>query len=475
VKIHYLQEPELEFGFGSRHIDIRFGLANYGPHDIGSKDAPKSIPVGIVGIPQDVDRVRLFLDACRREIPAPKTRQPNLRPAFPGFRPDLAFHSTLDLDDSLVQTIPPKFFEGLGRIGKSNDIVREAVSRFRAEFDFLHRNRGPKVLICAVPDEVAKLLDPNQRPSVASAEPLLNFHGLLKAECLTMPPLQLMLPSTSDLAKALRRKQAQTTRPLQDEATRAWNLHTALYYKALGRPWRLGQDPKEFQTCFVGVSFYQTLDRSVVQTSSAQVFDERGYGMIVQGGPAEIVKDDRTPHLTEGDAAILLEKALLEYRQAHGHMPARVVLHKTSYFTGAEKAGFQAQCEKERIDRIDMISIASDPSQRVYRYGAYPPLRGTLLQLDDVDHLLFTRGSVPFYATYPGLYVPKPLLFRCESVQESSVKIARELLALSKLNWNRTQFDGTDPITTVAAESVGKILKYLPSNPQFSARYSHFM
>ena len=33
--------------------------------------------------------------------------------------------------------------------------------------------------------------------------------------------------------------QQQASRPLQDEATRAWNFHTALYYKAGGTPWRL--------------------------------------------------------------------------------------------------------------------------------------------------------------------------------------------------------------------------------------------
>ena len=46
-----------------------------------------------------------------------------------------------------------------------------------------------------------------------------------------------------------------------------------------------------------------------------------------------------------------------------------------------------------------------------------------MLSLDDQRHLLYTPGSVPFYGTYPGLYVPVPLAFRtidCESSPASS-------------------------------------------------------
>lgn len=34
-----------------------------------------------------------------------------------------------------------------------------------------------------------------------------------------------------------------------------------------------------------------------LMTSMAQIFDERGDGMVVKGAPVELDKDDRTPHL----------------------------------------------------------------------------------------------------------------------------------------------------------------------------------
>lgn len=39
-------------------------------------------------------------------------------------------------------------------------------------------------------------------------------------------------------------------------------------------------------------------------------------------------------------------------------------------------------------------------------------MRGTSVQLDEHSLLLYTRGSVPYFRTYPGLYVPQPLLIR---------------------------------------------------------------
>jgi len=40
------------------------------------------------------------------------------------------------------------------------------------------------------------------------------------------------------------------TYPLQDEATRAWNLYGALHYKAGGVPWRLVESQSDFENLF---------------------------------------------------------------------------------------------------------------------------------------------------------------------------------------------------------------------------------
>ena len=478
MKIDHIAEPEIEFGLGQRHIDIRFGIANYGPLDVESEGAPKVIRLGVVGTPEDVERAVLWFDRCRTPIPGAASRQPNLRPPFPGFNSESAFRSQLVLGHSLQRTIPSRVFEELSKSGDANALVSGSVDVFMSHFADLLEHERVDVLLAAVPERLATQMDPRQRLAIPVGAVRLNFHDLLKASAMRLAsakPVQLMLPSTSDPTMARRAKSGKQVRRLQDEATRAWNLHTALYYKAQGRPWRIPRDNKEVMTCFVGISFYYDLERDNVLTSMAQVFDERGDGVIVRGGSVELSKRDRTPHLSAADAEGLLGEALARYRATHETFPARVVVHKTSAFDGPELEGIRASIGKERVSRLDAISIADDETPKLFRYGAYPPLRGTWLELDEKSHLLYTHGSVDFYATYPGLYVPQPIVFRCDERQATPRQIAREMLALSKLNWNHTQFDASQPITLVAARKVGAILKYLGPSDHVAPRYSFYM
>ena len=97
MKVECLEEPELEFGAG-RHIDIRFGLMHHGPLDLESAVAPRRINVGIVGSTETVEGLAAWLEKCRDGIPAKASNQPNLFPAFPGFRADNALKTTFILD-----------------------------------------------------------------------------------------------------------------------------------------------------------------------------------------------------------------------------------------------------------------------------------------------------------------------------------------------------------------------------------------
>ncbi len=61
--------------------------------------------------------------------------------------------------------------------------------------------------------------------------------------------------------------------------------------------------------CFVGISFYRTLDEARLLTSVAHVFNERGEGVLVKGAQAQLHRDDKTPHLSEDDARKLPRQA----------------------------------------------------------------------------------------------------------------------------------------------------------------------
>ena len=53
--------------------------------------------------------------------------------------------------------------------------------------------------------------------------------------------------------------------------------------------------------------------------------------------------------------------------------------------------------------------------------------------------------------------------------------LASEILSLSKLNWNNTQFDGGEPITVRAARRVGDILKCVPEGGTIQPSFRFYM
>ena len=91
---------------------------------------------------------------------------------------------------------------------------------------------------------------------------------------------------------------------LQSEATRAWNLGSALYYKSGRIPWR----PKGLsaETCFVGISFHHLRRRGggIVYASVAQAFANDLEPFALKG--ASISPDqrrERQPYLSQGQSS----------------------------------------------------------------------------------------------------------------------------------------------------------------------------
>ena len=474
-----LPEPELEFYGGGRHIDIRYGLANFGPLDAGTELAPRSIRVGLVGTPATIEGAREWLERSRESIDAGASRQPNLHPTFPGFSPESPFRASLTFDSTIERPIHQREFIALGKSRKASHVVNGAVELFMDEMAHVAEKGTADVFICALPPALLELMgapeasDPTDDSEIVPDE-TPDFRRLLKAQAMRLKtPIQLVLPGTYTRSGRARTS-FERERQLQDEATRAWNFHTALYYKAGGTPWRLVRDPAALTTCYVGVSFYRSLDRSTISTSIAQVFNERGEGIIVRGAAAAVSKEDRHTHLEEADARQLLVDALGRYRQEHKTLPARVALCKTSLFDAAELSGFRAALDHLGIDSADLVAVGPGDA-KLFRRGAYPPLRGTYIALDERNVLLYTRGSVDFYRTYPGPYVPQPLAIRCQQIDASPRELAEEMLGLTKMNWNNTQFDGYWPITVRAAREVGNILKYVGVDESVEPRYAYYM
>jgi len=470
MKLSIIEEPELEFGGGARHVDIRFGIKDYGPFDLESLRAPKQVRIGLIGSAESVEGASRWLEKCSLGVAQKQTKQPNLFPAFPPVSTSTSFCCEFVTDSSHTRTLTSSALEGLSDVSDHARRVEAAAELFVKNVEFLAENAGPSVIMCALPMELLEALFQESKGPGSK-----DLHHLLKARTMQWRiPIQLILPGTYDESKAKKQKRSGAPRPLQDEATRAWNIFSALYYKAGGTPWRLVRDATQLSACFVGISFFESLDRTKLTTSMAQVFNELGEGVVVRGGAASLSKEDRQPHLSGEDCQRLITDALAKYRDVHRTLPARLVIHKSSPFSVDEEAGAKKAIKEARVEVFDLVHV-SDSEIRLYRDGVYPPLRGSFLETSARSGVLYTKGSVPFFETYPGMYVPRPVSITIASGDQTPLGHAREILALTKMNWNSTQFDGGMPLTLTAAHSVGNVLKHCHEGQRIERRYSFYM
>jgi hypothetical protein len=259
----------------------------------------------------------------------------------------------------------------------------------------------------------------------------------------------------------------------QDPASTAWNLFTALYYKSGNIPWQLQQVP--LNTCFVGISFYKggPHDDADMQTSLAQVFSGAGEGLVLKGQKAVIDKKrDRKAHLDQSGAEKLLRQAIALYEQHHHVKPSRVVLHKTSRYWPEELVGFTKALDG--IPRYDFLALEK-LDLRCMRIGKEPPLRGTVVSIAPRHHLVFTMGYVPYFRSYPGMRIPTPIEIVEHHGDSPADQVCREILALTKVNWNSCSFACSEPITIQFARTVGRILTEVPHGTAPQTKYKYYM
>ncbi len=478
-----LDEPLLEFGGNGREIDIRLGLMRHGPLE---PERATRVRLGIIGTAETAEGFERFLERCKAGIDAKKSRQPNLFLPFPGLGNDNPFRCAFEIDPHARKHLPRADIARIAAIASTPRAIAEAVELFAVQAQAIAEAPAPPdVIICALPlDLIMRVVHETVIPDGAGDEaddddddgPGDNFRDLLKARTIHLKrPLQLVWPTTWDeTSKIVRKLEKLSGRRVQDPATRAWNLFNALYYKAGYVPWRLPRDPSAFDTSYVGISFYRDASGQRLLTSTAQMFDERGQGLILRGGRARTDKQNRHPYLSREDAYDLLRRSLQAYAAHHFHQPVRVVVYKTSRFEPEEADGFAQALAEEKVRLSDLVWVSERTPFRLLRDGAYPPLRGTFLEMEQ-SGLLYSRGSVPYYRTYPGLYVPQPIMLRPHLRESTLAELSRETLALTKMNWNSTQFDGSQPITVRAARVVGRVLKHVSAGAAEAPEYRFYI
>ena len=472
----YIKEPLLDFARDT-HVCPRAGIAHHLVYDANAQPRRDDIYLGAIGKNEDIELLRTWLQKVSSPVVAKPSSQPNLFQPFPGFNRQSGFKSEFVLGDNNIKPLLSKEVSELLNIKGAVRRIEETAKLYEEKVKFLAQNKTPEVIICIIPDKLYDVISTQREKLEEQVDDHLedvetNFRRLLKAEIMKYSNIPVQLVRENTL-----KGNPKGTGIIQDDATTAWNLCTALYYKSANTriPWKVSSDSNKPLTCYVGISFYRSRDKAIVYSSLAQVFDEMGRNVILRGTPVHVGKDDRKPYLDADQAYKLLKAAIVEYRIAMSTNPARIVLHKTSQFSSEETEGFSSLAEESHIDLVDMVAIV-DSAIRLFRRGSYPPYRGSMVKLDgNKKVLLYTRGSVPFFQTYPGLYVPQPIEVEMSQVESSPIQVCTEILALTKMNWNNTQYDRKYPITLECARNVGKIIKYLAPGETPQANYRFYM
>jgi hypothetical protein len=500
VSVTVLEEPLLEFRYGQQLQDPHDGLALFGPTDADAPSHPKSVNYAVVGPPEGIKELHTFTGALNTPLVTTqgRLRDALLWPPYPGF--EAVFDATLNPEPVAAEPIDRESLLHTARINDPNQRAYRVVDAYLKAIQRLaQRDEAISVIICVVPDEIWR----NCRPRSIVADPIgkkppsreralrqkqpdlfgeyqpeeyeysVDFRRQLKARAMPAGiPLQIVLESTL----CTQAPTSQSRRNLTFLSDRAWNLSTTLYYKAGGKPWRLATARPG--VCYVGIAFRkaeQTMAGSTSACCAAQMFLDTGDGVVFRGeyGPwySPASKEFR---LSKDSATDLLRGVLKAYHDQGGQELKEIFLHARAGISSEEFEGYRAACPGGT--RLVGIRVRTERQGfRAYRQGTYPVLRGTLWPTSDRRAYLWATGFKPSLLTYDGWEVPAPLRIDIQHGEAPIEQVARDILGLTKLNYNACRLGDSAPVTIGFSDMVGEILIANPRTAKPRPNFKYYI
>lgn len=484
-----LDEPLLEFAYGQTAQDPRQGLSVYGPHDLLQASHPEKVSYALVGSDSGMEAFRRFSTAWKMPmIPDPNKVNTKIWPAFPGF--EAVFSSTWHSSPVASHSMSAEKLDLSVRNRDAHKRVGEVVDQYLEKIRLVKETDDRKdVVVCVVPDIVFTNCRPESQVKNGIGSKLKkgeqknryrqtalfgdynsdhynyfpDFRRQIKARAMEHGlAIQIIRESTLALTdKELDFVRLKYKRGLTPAADRAWNIGTTLFYKAGGKPWRLSSIRDG--VCYIGISFRKTNedDQSKSACCAAQMFLQDGDGVIFKGEEGVWHSpEDKMFHLSPDGAKKLLTGVISAY-QRHGGKPLKeIFLHCPSEISENEFMGFQAACPSGC--KLVAVRVRREPPIRLFRNGTRPVVRGTFLKLDKKSGLLWASGFKYQLASYDGTEIPIPLKIDVQHGDAEIEQIAKDILGLTKLNYNACRFGESEPVTIGFSQAVGEILV---SNP----------
>lgn len=484
----YIDEPSLTFGYGQKASDPRDGLTLFGPF---FKDKIKGqINIGIIGPQKQREYLIEYLKSIHKPIFSLKNDV--ARPFFPGLESIFGVHinfnnvNEVEVPESEIITYL-HYEDGHQRVHNLTNLYAERLAKYSKE-----EESPVSMWFVVIPDDIYKFGRKNSKipkdsanikiglnkkernstqPSLFSdinerKEELqeayqfeINFHNQLKAKLLTDKIVtQIIRESTIAYDKIWTDEKKIQGERLFDTA-KAWNISTTLYYKIGGLPWRLG-DVRE-DVCYLGL-VYKKLDNNDNNKNAccaAQMFLDSGDGMVFRGNIGPWYNPEtKEYHISKNDALNLISQSLEAFKAklGNGKYPKQIFIHAKTYFDDDEWEGFsEAVAGKSEIVGVRIQATSAFKLYRQYRF-CVP--RGMTMITAENRAFLWTKGFIPRLQTQLGLETPNPISIEVTRGNEDIKQVCKDILALTKLNYNACIFADGEPVTLRFADSIGEVL-----------------
>lgn len=201
-------------------------------------------------------------------------------------------------------------------------------------------------------------------------------------------------------------------------------------------------------------------------------------------------RDLENPHLTREEMRAVMARSAQLYQHRHaGRMPARLVVHKTTRWRDEEVDGV-LDAWSATVD-IECLTVSNTPwrgvlldagrgAARSEPHGG-PIARGTFQQLSGRAGLLWVSGNAlqmsvhgrPYNPSVKGL--PRPALLSRDAGSGSLELAAKDVLALSKLDWNNDAPFDLVPVTIGYSQRLARVISNVPHLPDNVYQYRLFM
>jgi hypothetical protein len=505
---YFLDEPLLTFGSEQEAYDPRDGLALFGPCDQRG-GLPNHVAIGT---PRGLELWLTWIEAMNSPASCVDIARQRPWPPYPGF--DVAFGAIWP-NPIKAYSLDSSELELAARKSDRYERAYTVANLYLNPIDQIQRlDAKPALAICIVPDEIYQncrpksyVADPSDERKTDQQRRILrsvlddrrqgqgrlfdeseefndaprdleqyglspDFRRQLKARIMSYElPVQIVRESTLDITEQVRRGD-KGTNPLSD---RLWNLGTALFYKCGQKPWKTPWAREG--VCYVGLAYRRSERDSRSACCAAQMFLDSGDGIVFVGEFGPWYSEEKKEfHLKPEAAENLLRGTIETYQKQEGRPLNEIFLHARSGINKEEYKGFLNACPsgvhlvgiRVRKDRFGPRLFRHDDHPEPARRGKHPVLRGTFWQRTQRHGLLFTSGFKSRIGTYDGWEIPVPLSITIQHGDCDLLQVARDILGLTKLNYNTCQLGESQPITIKYSDRIGEILL---ANPEVSREY----